>query len=244
MGMNEGQLSPSRFFDLSNPTVSSLLESFSYAWEVVAEIPSMLQGMLARTPTEEGTLPEGVWVGNENIFISTKARVEPGAFIQGPAYVGPGVTISHGAYVRANCILLEGSVLGHASEMKNSILLPGAKAPHFAYIGDSVVGSMANLGAGTKLSNVPVVRNKSDHGLAISIEIDGKVYNTGLAKLGAIIGDGVQTGCNSVTSPGALIGMRTLIYPNVTVAKGLHPGDSVIKLRQNIELVPRLGLST
>jgi UDP-N-acetylglucosamine diphosphorylase / glucose-1-phosphate thymidylyltransferase / UDP-N-acetylgalactosamine diphosphorylase / glucosamine-1-phosphate N-acetyltransferase / galactosamine-1-phosphate N-acetyltransferase len=239
MGTNEGRLSPSRFFDLSNPTVSSLLEGFSYAWEVVAKIPSMLQGMLACAPAEEHSPLEGVWVGTENIFISATARVEPGAFIQGPAYIGPGVTISHGAYVRANCILLEGSMLGHASEMKNSILLPGAKAPHFAYIGDSVVGSRVNLGAGTKLSNVPVVRGGSGRGLAISIEIDGEIYNTELVKLGAIIGDDVQTGCNSVTSPGALIGMRTLIYPNVTVAKGLHPGDSVIKLRQTIELVPR-----
>lgn len=234
--MSEGQLSPSGFFDLSNPTVSGLFENISYVWEVVAKISGVLQGMLAHAPIERSTPPEGVWVGSENVFISTTARVEPGVFIQGPAYIGPGVTIRHGAYLRANCILLEGSVLGHASEMKNSILLPDAKAPHFAYVGDSVVGSRVNLGAGTKLSNVALT-GRSDHRCTISIRIDGTIYNTGLTKLGAIIGDDVQTGCNSVTSPGALVGMRTLVYPNVTVAKGLHRGDSIIKLRQSIELV-------
>ena len=132
--------------------------------------------------------------------------------------------------------------MGHASEAKNAILLPGAKAPHFCYVGDSVLGHKVNLGAGTKLSNMPITIGNSapgDH-RTITVVIDGRPIDTGLRKFGAILGDGVQTGCNVVLNPGTLIGPHSLVYPNATIPKGLHGKDMIVKLRQRLEEVPRI----
>ena len=121
-------------------------------------------------------------------------------------------------------------------------MLPHSQAPHFAYIGDSILGHHVNLGAGTKLSNVPITKGyirgvKSDENVGLTL--DGCVYDTGTRKLGAILGDEVQTGCNSVLNPGTLIGPRTLVYPNAVLARGFYPGGSIIKLRQQLEIVER-----
>jgi NDP-sugar pyrophosphorylase family protein len=150
--------------------------------------------------------------------------------------------VRHGAYVRENVALLPGSGLGHASEAKNSLFLPGAHAPHFNYVGDSILGRHVNLGAGTKLSNLGILSEKdrlSGRRPTIKLFIEGEMYDTGLAKLGAIMGDGAQTGCNSVLNPGCLIGPRTLVYANLSLRKGYHPADSIIKLRQNVRRVSR-----
>jgi NDP-sugar pyrophosphorylase family protein len=139
--------------------------------------------------------------------------------------------------------LLSGSVLGHASEAKNSIFLPGSHAPHFNYIGDSILGHRVNLGAGTKLSNLTVVSQKNpDTGKrpSLKIKVDDVDHDTELAKIGAILGEDVQTGCNSVLNPGCLIGPRTLVYANVSLRKGYYSPDTVIKLRQEITIAPRI----
>jgi len=138
--------------------------------------------------------------------------------------------------------MLSGSVLGHASEAKNAIFLPGAHAPHFNYIGDSILGHRTNLGAGTKLSNLTLVSERdplTKKRPTIRLTVEGRVIDTGLEKLGAIIGDDVQTGCNSVMNPGCLIGPRTLVYANVSLRKGFYPADSIIKLHQDNETVGR-----
>jgi NDP-sugar pyrophosphorylase family protein len=144
--------------------------------------------------------------------------------------------------VRSYSLIGRGCVVGHATEVKHSILLPGAHAPHFNYVGDSILGRSSNLGAGTKLSNLTVVSVKDPvpgKRPTLKIIIDGETYDTGLAKLGAILGDGVQTGCNSVLNPGVLIGPRTLVYANASLPKGYYPADTIIKLRQTIEYAER-----
>ena len=146
------------------------------------------------------------------IFIHQTAKVAESAVIEGPCYVGSNVEIRHGAYLRKGSWICDGSIVGNSSEIKNSILLPGAKAPHFNYVGDSIIGANVNLGAGVKISNV-----RNDRGLVYVRLFSGEIVQTNLRKMGALIGDGSQIGCNSVTNPGALIGPNSMINPNETV---------------------------
>ena len=190
----------------------------------------------------DGTIMDGAWLGDAPIVIEAGAVVEPGAYIIGPAYIGAGAVVRHGAYVRENVIMLAGSTLGHASEAKNALFLPGAAAPHFAYVGDSILGHHVNLGAGTKLSNLGILSEKdpaTGRRPTIHLTIGDRDYDTGLTKFGAILGDDAQTGCNSVLNPGCIVGPRTLVYANASLRKGYHPADSVIKLRQNLRAMGR-----
>ena len=189
---------------------------------------------------------EGAWIGDGDIVIGPGTVVEPGAYIQGPTIIGANCEIRHGAYIRGQAVIGDGCIVGNASEVKNSILLPGAHCPHFNYVGDSILGRRVNLGAGTKLSNLAVNSAKdpaTGKRPTIQLSIDGELYDTGLAKMGAILGDDTQTGCNSVLNPGVLVGRRTLIYPNASVSKGYCPKDSIVKLRQTQKIIPRRGFS-
>lgn len=160
----------------------------------------------------------GVYLSDDRIIIGSGTIVEPGALIKGPAVIGNNVEIRQGAYVRGNCLVGNSCVVGHTTEMKGSIMLDGAKAGHFAYIGDSILGKDVNLGAGTKLANLKMIPGK------VLIRKDKKQYNTGRRKLGAILGDRTETGCNSVTSPGTFMGPRSVVYPGVAVPGGYYPG--------------------
>ena len=136
----------------------------------------------------------------------------------------------------------DGCTLGHASEIKHSIMLNDAGAPHFSYVGDIILGARVNLGAGTKLSNLTLVSQKDSitgKRPTLNITIDGDTFDTRLTKMGAIMGDDSQSGCNAVLNPGCLVGPRTLIYSNVSLRKGYYPPDSIVKLRQSIEIVTR-----
>src|SRR5215813_7344527 len=193
--------SPSQFFDLSDPAVADLFAGCEHVWDSLKRLKEIVRAMVGDTTVVRGTVMEGAYVAPSQVYIDEDARVEPGAFVNGPCYVGPGAEVRHGAYIRGSVILLRESIVGHATEAKNSILLPNAKAPHFAYVGDSILGSRVNLGAGTKLSNAPLSKNSSLRIPAGEIRID-----TGRTKLGAIIGDDTHTGCNVVTNPGTLLG--------------------------------------
>lgn len=149
----------------------------------------------------------------ESVFIHPNAIIGDSVRIEGPCYIGPGAEIRHSAYLRKGSWICSGALVGHSSEIKNSILLPGSKAPHFNYVGDSILGIGANLGAGVKLSNVRNDRRE----ILVTMEDGGRI-ETGLRKMGAIIGDGCQLGCNAVTNPGALLIPGTMINPNVTVS--------------------------
>jgi NDP-sugar pyrophosphorylase family protein len=162
----------------------------------------------------------GAYISDRPIYMAAGARIEPGAYVHGPAYIGEGVVIRHGAFVRENVVMLPGSILGHASEAKHSLFLPGAHAPHFNYVGDSILGQGVNLGAGTKLSNLTLVSAKdplTGKRPTLELIIDNERYDTGLAKLGAVLGDNTQTGCNAVLNPGCIVGKNTLIYANLSL---------------------------
>jgi NDP-sugar pyrophosphorylase family protein len=240
--MTNQLLQPQSLFDLSDPTTAALFDGCATVWQALPQIKRHVARLTAGGPRIDGTVMDGAWLGEAAIVIEAGAVVEPGAYIVGPAYIGAGAVVRHGAYVRENVILLAGSTLGHASEAKNALLLPGAAAPHFAYVGDSILGHRVNLGAGTKLSNLGILSAKdaaTGKRPTIKLVIDGVEYDTGLTKFGAILGDDAQTGCNAVLNPGCIIGPRTLVYANTSVRKGYHPADSIVKLRQNVRVMAR-----
>ena len=238
-------LSPVDFFEKSIKLdiMSDMVKDCTYVWELLPKIKPFLKDLLQNKQVIEGTLSEGAYLSSNPVFIHKTAVIEPGAYVQGPAYIGEDVVVRHGAYVRDNVIMLQGSVLGHASEAKNSLFLPHAHAPHFNYVGDSILGSHVNLGAGTKLSNLTVVSEKDQRTgqrPTIKITVDGTEYDTQLTKLGAILGNKSQTGCNSVLNPGCLVGKNSLVYANTSLRKGYYSANKMIKLRQEIELADRL----
>jgi carbonic anhydrase/acetyltransferase-like protein (isoleucine patch superfamily) len=165
----------------------------------------------------------GVFLMDDAIEIGPGALVEPGALIKGPALIGPETEVRQGAYLRGNCLTGRGAVVGHVTEMKNTVMLDGAKAGHFAYLGDSLLGREVNLGAGTKLANLKILPGP------IRIRVGEEIVAVDRRKFGAILGDDCQTGCNSVTSPGTLMGPRCLVAPNLTVPGGYHPPRTVLR---------------
>ena len=159
------------------------------------------------------------------IFIHETANVSDDATIEGPAYIGSEVEIRPGAYIRPFSWICSKAVVGHCSEIKHSILLPEAKAPHFNYVGDSILGMEVNLGAGCKLSNL---RNDGRHIIVKDGKTGAKIEDSGLRKFGAILGERTQIGCNVVTNPGVILGPKCNVWPNVTV-NGVHSEGSIIK---------------
>lgn len=235
-------LHPADFFDLSDELVASLFVDCAYVWEALPRIKEQVARLTGGEQTILGEVMEGAYVGKRPIFVAVGARIEPGAYLHGPAYIGPGAVVRHGAFVRENVILLANAILGHTSEAKNCIFLPGAHAPHFNYVGDSILGHRVNLGAGTKLSNLGMMSEKdpvTQKRPTIQLSINGILYDTGLDKLGAILGDGAQTGCNAVLNPGCLVGSHTLIYANTSLRKGYYPPDGIVKLKQSVQWVER-----
>ena len=162
---------------------------------------------------------------DDNISIGEGTVVEPGAFIKGPAIIGRNTEVRQGAYIRGNCIIGDRCVVGHTTEMKTAVMLNDAKAGHFAYIGDSILGNNVNLGAGTKCANLKITNTE------VTIRIKDTIYKTGLRKFGAILGDNAETGCNSVTSPGCLLGKSSLVYPAINVKGGYYPDRSIISMK-------------
>lgn len=235
-------LAPSDFFDLTDELTASLFEGCRMVWDAIPHIGRHVARLTGVHQTIEGDVMPGAYLSDRPIYIGAGARVEPGAYIIGPAYIAPGAIVRHGALVRENVLLLPGAMLGHASEAKNALFLRDAHAPHFAYVGDSILGQGVNLGAGTKLSNLGILSAKdpaTGKRPTIQLTIGGEVYDTGLAKFGAILGDGAQTGCNAVLNPGCVIGRESLVYANLSLRKGYYPPESLIKLRQTVEIAPK-----
>lgn len=165
----------------------------------------------------------GAILSGAKIGLGKGVFVEAGALIKSPALLGDHTEVRQGAYLRGCCLTGKRCVIGHVTEVKNTIFLDDAKAGHFAYLGDSILGNDVNLGAGTKLANLRFVKGD------IIVKTPTGPVVTGLRKLGAILGDHVQTGCNSVTNPGTLLGKRSMILPNTTVPSGYHPEGSFIR---------------
>jgi NDP-sugar pyrophosphorylase family protein len=236
-------LHPNDYFDLADERVASLFSGCDYVWEALSHVAEQLDRLGADKRQILGELMPGAHISQRPVYIARGARIEPGAYIIGPAYIGPNSVVRHGAYLRENVILLGDNTVGHASEVKNSIFLPGAAAPHFNYLGDSILGHRVNLGAGTRLSNLTLLSEKdreTGRRPTLKIDIQEETYDTGLPKMGAILGDDSQTGCNAVLNPGCLVGPRTLIYANLSLRKGYYPADSIVKLRQEIIRAERI----
>jgi len=168
-------------------------------------------------------LMAGAFLKGRRILFEEGVVVEPFSYVEEPAYFSQFSVVRHGAYVRGSVYAGEGAVIGHTTEVKNAIFLKGAKAAHFAYIGDSILGKEVNLGAGTKLANLKFLKKE------ITICFMGEVIKTGLKKMGAVLGDRVQTGCNSVLQPGTLIAKDSFVYPGVSASSGYYPRGSKIK---------------
>jgi NDP-sugar pyrophosphorylase family protein len=198
-------------------------------WELLDE---PLDQILAGLPSSDiqGQLSPEVHLSGDRIVICPGARIHPTAVIEGPIYIGRDVEIRPGAYLRGGIWIGDRCVVGANTEIKRAILLPHAKAPHLNYVGDSILGADVNLGAGTILSNF-----RHDGG-RIRIPHDGQRIDTGRRKLGAILGDGVLTGCNSVLHPGTVVGRGTQIYPGVQLRPGFYPARSIVKLKQELEI--------
>ncbi len=153
----------------------------------------------------------------KRIIIHPSAKIGDNVCIEGPCFIGKDVEIRHSAYLRKGSWICEGGMVGHSTEVKNSLFLPGAKAPHFNYVGDSILGFSVNIGAGVKLSNV-----RNDRGLIRAPMEDGSFLETGLRKFGALVGDGSQIGCNSVSNPGSIIPPGSMVNPNETITGWLN----------------------
>lgn len=239
-------LKPTDFFDLEGIEFREVFEGCDKVWEALLNVGRfVLQYITSIDPDEmiRGKVMSGAYIDDRDaVVIGEGTVVEPGVFIIGPAIIGKNCQIRHGAYIRGDVIVGNNCIVGHASELKNCIMLDTAQCPHFAYVGDSILGRNVNLGAGTKLSNVPVVSVKdpvTGKRSTVKVTIDGVEYDTGLQKFGAVIGDGCQLGCNVVTNPGCLIGKNTLVYPGVSLRKGYYPPNKIIKLSQDITIVDR-----
>jgi len=165
----------------------------------------------------------GVVLIGQRISIGKGVLLESGALIKEPAIIGDQTEVRQGAFLRGYCLIGKRCVVGHTTEVKHSIFLNDAKAGHFAYIGDSILGENTNLGAGTKFANLRFLPGN------VEVKTPDGPVDSGLRKFGAILGDRVQTGCNSVTNPGTLLGPESILMPNTTSPSGFHPGKSIIR---------------
>jgi UDP-N-acetylglucosamine diphosphorylase / glucose-1-phosphate thymidylyltransferase / UDP-N-acetylgalactosamine diphosphorylase / glucosamine-1-phosphate N-acetyltransferase / galactosamine-1-phosphate N-acetyltransferase len=224
------RLDATAFFDLADWSHRGLFPADEGVWTALGDrLRSYLEAWADWSVASP--VPAGVHLLGERISIAPGCRLEPGAVVLGPAILEEGVVVRTGAYIREHVILGAGSLVGAHSEVKGSVLLPNARAPHQAYVGDSILGRDVNLGAGTICSNVKNVAGE------ITLRVGGEVVHTGLRKLGAVLGDGCRTGCNTVLNPGVLVGPGSVTYPNATLRSGYYPPRTLVKVRQQQQLV-------
>lgn len=218
-------------FELTGYAHRELFESIKHPWEALDKIASYLKEF--SLGTHKGKISEQAYlIDPKLISIGAGSVIEPGAYIKGPCIIGKNCTVRHGAYIRGDVIVGDNCVIGHDTEIKNSILLNHAHAAHFAYVGDSILGNHVNLGAGAKLANL-LFNNKQ-----IKISNAHLEINTHRRKLGAIIGDRAQIGCNAVTNPGTIIGKGSCVYPCVCVG-GVIAADKIVKGNQEVVSLPQ-----
>jgi NDP-sugar pyrophosphorylase family protein len=203
-------------FNLDETIAADIFTGCTYPWEVLSKIKSEILKIGAALPKDEyDKIGEDVW-------IAKSAKIAPTAFINGPAIIGKNAEIRHCAFIRTSAIVGEGSVVGNSTELKNVILFNKVQVPHYNYVGDSILGFKAHMGAGSITSNV-----KSDKTLVTVNTVEGRT-ETGLKKFGAMLGDQVEVGCNSVLNPGTVIGRNSNIYP-LSMVRGYVPEGSIYK---------------
>jgi NDP-sugar pyrophosphorylase family protein len=216
---------PENFFDLSDFRHRAVFDGCDRVWDVLARIGPYLREHAS--PTVEGEVEAGAHVFGD-VAVGAGSVVRAGAYVNGPAIIGANTEVRPGAYIRGDALVGDGCVVGNSTELKTTLMLDGAMAPHYNYCGDSVLGNGCNLGAGTKLSNFKIAADKS-----IRLVVGDETIDTGLMKFGAILGDEVHTGCNAVLNPGTVLGKNVLIYACAAV-RGYVPADTIVKLRQEL----------
>ena len=203
-------------FDLSHTLAGDYLAAFTYPWEALKGIKDMILELGAKLdPAEYQELSPQVWVHNT-------ATVAPTAYLGSPCIIGANTEVRHCAFIRGSALVGENCVVGNSVELKNVILFDNVQTPHYNYVGDSILGYKSHMGAGSITSNV-----KSDKTLVCVKTADGKI-ETGLKKFGAMLGDYVEVGCNSVLNPGTVIGRNTNVYP-LSCVRGAIPANSIFK---------------
>jgi NDP-sugar pyrophosphorylase family protein len=246
---------PNAFFDLSQTQHTLLFPEEEPVWNALKRLGDYLKGRLSEVPPQARLIGVEIMPGaivGPDVFIGAGTVVEPGAYIKGPAWIGKNCQIRHGAYIRENAIIGDGSVIGNSCEVKNSLIFNKGEIPHFNYVGDSIVGHRGHLGAGAILSNVKldrgeiaVVLPEPEEGEAPAIGFGAsgaakreETVPTGLRKFGAIIGDHTEVGCNSVLSPGSMLGRDCILYPG-TQWRGTLGSGQIVKVRQQQVIVER-----
>lgn len=208
-------------YNLDETIASKIFEGATYPWEVLPKIEEFIKE-LGNTLSSEEYEKRG-----EDIWIAKTATIAPTAYIKGPAIIGKNAEIRHCAFIRGKAIVGEGAVVGNSTELKNVILFNKVQVPHYNYVGDSILGYKAHMGAGSITSNV-----KSDKKLVVVKNKEEKI-ETGLKKFGAMLGDNVEIGCGSVLNPGTVIGKNTNVYP-LSLVRGVVPSNSIYKKQNEI----------
>ena len=215
------ELTCSALFERGHSAAEELIFSYEYPWEILPHIGDFILRIGKELPKDKYDSPaEGIW-------IAKSASVSPSATIGAPCIIGENTEIRQAAFIRGKALIGDGCVIGNSVEIKNSIIFDGCQVPHFNYVGDSILGYKAHMGAGSITSNV-----KSDK-TPIKISFGNEKIETGLRKIGAILGDFTEIGCNSVLNPGVVIGKSTNVYPLQSV-RGYVPPNSIYKANGNI----------
>lgn len=226
MGKVMKELTINELYDLSHTLAAPLLEKVTYPWEALPQIGKFIVE-LGNTLSEDEYEKRG-----ENVWIAKDAKVAPTAFINGPAIIGKGTEVRHCAFIRGNALVGDGAVVGNSTELKNVILFDKVQVPHYNYVGDSILGYKAHMGAGSITSNV-----KSDKKLVVVKTPEGNI-ETGIKKFGGMIGDNVEIGCGTVVNPGSVVGRNSNIYP-LSMVRGFVPANSIYKKQG--EVVEKIG---
>lgn len=215
------ELTIEELYTLDETIARDIFEGVTYPWEVLPKIGSFILELGAKLSEDEYEKQ------GENVWIAKNATVAPTAYINGPAIIGKDAQIRHCAFIRGNAIVGEGAVVGNSTELKNVILFNRVQVPHYNYVGDSILGYKAHMGAGSITSNV-----KSDKTLA-TVKTPNGAIETGLKKFGAMLGDEVEVGCGSVLNPGTVVGKHTNIYP-LSMVREFIPANSIYKKRGEV----------
>ncbi len=203
-------------YDLTHTAAAPLLGKLTYPWEALPEISEFILKLGPTLPAEEYDRR------GENVWIAKTARVFDSAYINGPAIIGPNTEVRQCAFIRGSALVGAGCVVGNSTELKNVILFDSVQVPHYNYVGDSILGYKSHMGAGSITSNI-----NSDKTLVV-ISADGDRIETGLKKIGAMLGDRVEVGCNSVLNPGTVVGKDSTVYP-LSMVRGFIPARSIYK---------------
>ena len=208
-------------YDLNETIAAELFEGKEYPWEVLADIGDFILKLGDKLPKDEFTKK------GDNIWIHKSVTIAPTATLNGPLIIDEGTEVRPGAFIRGNAIVGKNCVVGNSTELKNVVLFNTVQVPHYNYVGDSILGTHSHMGAGSITSNV-----KSDKTLVVVKDGDERI-ETGLKKFGAMLGDYVEVGCNSVLNPGTMIGRHTNVYP-LSCVRGVIPENSIFKNKDEI----------